>query len=202
VRSGGQSRPQNSSDRGVRWSDESDVLERELHDLLLLELVRLLDLGQHGFLRSLLHLSAEHQLVEDEVGLLEVEDDVELADGSEVLVQHLHVPVDNFQHVELVIGSVHPEAEEEAGVPLVDHLQVPVLDEVAHLGLPQQDGRGELPAHLFLLLGLLGLVPLLEAQLALPAEEDHEVDHRGGGEGGGGSSGWSGGGDGVGGGEG
>ena len=39
-----------------------------------------------------LHLSAEHQLVEDEVGLLEVEDDVELADGSEVLVQHLHVP--------------------------------------------------------------------------------------------------------------
>ena len=58
------------------------------------------------------------------------------------------------------------------------------------------------PAHFLLLLGLLGLVPLLEAQLALPAEEDHEVDHRGGGEGGGGSSGWSGGGDGVGGGEG
>ena len=39
-----------------------------------------------------LHLSAEHELVEDEVGLLEVEDDVQLADGAEVLVQHLHVP--------------------------------------------------------------------------------------------------------------
>ena len=54
MRSGGQIRPQNSSDMEVRWSDEPDVLERELHDLLLLELVRLLDLGQHGFLRSLL----------------------------------------------------------------------------------------------------------------------------------------------------
>ena len=108
-----------------------------------------------------LHLSAEHELVEDEVGLLEVEDDVQLADGAEVLVQHLHVPkrssimiqrksssspVDHFQHVQLIVGPVHPEAEEEAGVPLVDHLQVPVLDEVAHLGFPQQDGRGELPA--------------------------------------------------------
>ena len=88
-------------------------------------------------------------------------------------------PVNDFQHVQLVVRLVHSEAEEQAGVPLVDDLQVPVLDEVAHLGLPQQDGGGELAADLLLLLGLLGLVPLLQPQLALAAEQDNEVDHGG-----------------------
>ena len=92
-------------------------------------------------------------------------------------------PVNDLQHVQLVVRLVHSEAEEQAGVPLVDDLQVPVLDEVAHLGLPQQDGGGELAADLLLLLGLLGLVPLLQPQLALATEQDHEVDH--------GVSGWS-----------
>lgn len=89
-------------------------------------------------LGRLLDLAAHQQLVEDEVGLLEVEDDVELAHlgmdsmsarlawlcndclqtyTSEVLVQQLHVPVDDFQRQQLVVVLLNGAAEVQAGVP-------------------------------------------------------------------------------------
>lgn len=87
------------------------------------------------FLGRLLDLAAHQQLVEDEVGLLEVEDDVELTHlgmdslsawfwrdcwqtyTSEVLVQQLHVPVDDFQRQQLVVVLLNGAAEVQAGVP-------------------------------------------------------------------------------------
>ena len=46
--------------------------------------------------------------------------------------------MNNLKGTKLVVGPVHGEAEEEAGVPLVHDLQVPELKEVRHLRLPKQ----------------------------------------------------------------
>ncbi len=68
-----------------------------------LVVVRKLDLLEDGLLGRLLDLSGHDQLVKDEVGLLKVEDDVQLAHGAKVLVQHLHVPVDQLEGQQLVV---------------------------------------------------------------------------------------------------
>ena len=52
--------------------------------------------SKHILLAALLHFSGDQQLVEDEVGLLEVEDDVQLADVAVVFVHLLDIAVDNL----------------------------------------------------------------------------------------------------------
>lgn len=52
---------------------------------------------QHILFTAFLHFASEEQLVEDEVCFLKVEDDVELANISVVLVHLLHVAVNDFQ---------------------------------------------------------------------------------------------------------
>ncbi len=78
------------SSRDDEGLDQSEVLHREGDDLLLLEVVGQLDLLDDGLLRGLLRLARQQQLVQDEVRLLEVEDDVQLAHRPEVLVQNFH----------------------------------------------------------------------------------------------------------------
>ena len=46
----------------------------------------------------------------------------QLADRSEVLVEDFNVSVDDFQGNQLVVVAVDREAEEQAGVTLVDDL--------------------------------------------------------------------------------
>ena len=82
--------------------NKSHILQRQRDDLLLLVVVCELDLLEDGLLRRLLDLARHDELVQDEVRLLEVEDDVQLAHGTEVLVQHLDEPVDELQCEELV----------------------------------------------------------------------------------------------------
>ena len=81
------------------------------------------DHAQHVLLATLLHLARQQQLVEDEVGLLEVEDDVQLADVAVVLVHLLDVAVHDFQRQEFVVGGVGGGDEEEGGVAAVDDLR-------------------------------------------------------------------------------
>lgn len=80
--------------------------------------------AQYVLLAALLHLAGQQELVEDEVGLLEVEDDVELADVAVVLVHLLDVAVDNLEGDELIVGRVAAGNEEERGVATVDNLGV------------------------------------------------------------------------------
>ena len=61
-------------------------------------------------------------------------------------------------------------------LPLVDHFEVLVLKDVAHLGPPSQHGRNKLPHDLLLVSARHGIVPLLEAALALTAEQKQELD--------------------------
>jgi hypothetical protein len=84
-------------------SDESDIFESQGYDLLLLVVVCKLNLLEDSLLARLLQLPCHDELVEDEVGLLKVEDDVELAHGAKVLVKHLHVAVDRLQDEKLVL---------------------------------------------------------------------------------------------------
>jgi len=80
--------------------------------------------SQYVLLAALLHLTSQQKLVEDEVCLLEVEDDVELAHVAVVLVHLLDVAVDDFERNQLIIGGVASGDEEERSVAAVDDLGV------------------------------------------------------------------------------
>lgn len=56
-------------------------------------------------------------LVEDVVRLVEVKDEVELADVPEVAVENLNVVLNDLERDELVIGWVRANAEVQARVP-------------------------------------------------------------------------------------
>jgi hypothetical protein len=108
--------------------------------LHLLEAVLGANNPQHILLGALLHLAGDEQLVEDEVGFLEVEDDVEFADVAVVLVHLLDVAVDDFEGYELIVRRVGGGDEEEGGVAAVDDLGV------CRVGLSMrmlQKGRGD-----------------------------------------------------------
>ncbi|KAJ8578957.1 hypothetical protein ON010_g247 [Phytophthora cinnamomi] len=80
------------------------------------------------------------QLLRQDLGhLVEVEDDVELADVGELLVQQLDEQVDGLQPQQLVGRQVHAQYEEESGVAAVDELVVAELDKVGVLGVTRHD---------------------------------------------------------------
>ncbi len=64
-------------------------------------------------------------------------------------------------------------------LPLVDYFEVPVLEKVAHLALPGENGGDQLSLNLLLLLELISLVPFLEPHLPLTTEQQHVLDLRG-----------------------
>merc|ERR1711953_1550985 len=98
----------------VELLNQSDVFQCQLHYLLLLVLISLLYLIQNCLLTGFLHLSAEEEFIEDEVGFFKIEDDVKLTDRSEIFVQHLHVSVDHLQGAQFIVRLIHGEAKEEA----------------------------------------------------------------------------------------
>jgi hypothetical protein len=95
-----------------------------LTHLHVLEAVLLAYTPQHVLLAALLHFAGQQELIEDEVSLLEVEDDVELAHVAVVLVHLLDVAMDDFERDQLIVGGVAAGDEEERGVSAVDNLGV------------------------------------------------------------------------------
>jgi len=85
---------------------------------------------QNNLLARLLNLAGQEHLVQDGIHLVEVEDQVELADVAEEGVEHLDEEVDRLEEGQLVVVGVDAGAEEEARVPAVDDLVVAELDEV------------------------------------------------------------------------
>lgn len=131
---------------------ETVVLEEALGDFFVLKSVLCADRLQHLLLAGLLHFTGYEELVENEVGFLEVEDDVQLAHAAEVSVQELHIAMYDFQTCQLVVAILDGAAEVERCVPLVHDFHVLVFEEGAHLRL-----SGENRGHQFardLLLGL------------------------------------------------
>lgn len=56
--------------------------------------------------------------------LVEVEDEVKLADIPKVAVQNLHIVVYELQGDKLVVAGVNAHDKVQAGIPLVHHLEV------------------------------------------------------------------------------
>ena len=69
--------------------------------------------AEHVLFAALLHFARQQKLIEDEVGLLEVEDDVEFAHVSVVLVHLLDIAMDDFERDQLIVGGVASGDEEE-----------------------------------------------------------------------------------------
>ena len=85
---------------------------------------------EDDLLGGLLDLTGEEDLVEDGVDLVEVEDEVELADVAEEGVEDLDEEVDRLEVGQLVIVGVDAGAEEKPRVPPVHDLVRPELHEV------------------------------------------------------------------------
>ena len=66
------------------------------------------------------------------VDFVEVEDEIELANATEILVQHLHKQVDELKHGQLVIFSIDTEREEEPCVPPIHYLVISILRSSPH----------------------------------------------------------------------
>jgi hypothetical protein len=95
-----------------------------LTHLHVLEAVLLTDAAEHVLFAALLHFACQQKLVEDKVGLLEVEDDVELAHVAVVFVHLLDVAVDNFERDQLVVRGVAAGDEEERSIAAIYNLGV------------------------------------------------------------------------------
>lgn len=85
---------------------------------------------QHDLFARFLDLAGQEDFVEDSIDLVEVEDQIQLANVAEEGVEDLDEEVDGLEEGELVVVCVDTGAEEEAGVPPVDDLVVAELDKV------------------------------------------------------------------------
>ena len=89
-----------------------------LEECLIHKGIILLHHFKHLLLAGLHHVPPDDQLLQDEVGLMKVEDEVELAHVSEVAVQYLHELVDDIQHYQLVVLLFHPCREIQTRIPV------------------------------------------------------------------------------------
>ena len=149
--------------------------------------------------------AAHHELVDEPVRAVEVEDEVELADVAKVEVERLDEEVDRFQGDELVVATVDSRHEIEGGVASVDDFcrgagavrsrvsasprarrqgpqqrrrrRVAPLEDVAGppAQRPPQHGGAEVAGEARALPRRGGDVPLAEADLALAREEEDEA---------------------------
>lgn len=98
--------------------------EEETTHLHVLQAVLCSNDPKNVLLAALLHFASDQQLIQNEVGLLEVEDDVQLADVAVVLVHLLDIAVDDLERDQLVVGVVGSGDEEERGIAAIDDFRV------------------------------------------------------------------------------
>jgi hypothetical protein len=70
---------------------------------------------------------------------VEVEDEVQLTDVSEVLVEYFYEHLHEFEDDEFIVVLVYDGDEVETGVSLVHDLVLFVVQEVAHFGVAGDD---------------------------------------------------------------
>ena len=70
----------------------------------------------------LLELSADDKLIENQIDLVKVEDEVELADILKILVQDLHEEMDGLECDELIVRHVAADCEKQTRVATIDEL--------------------------------------------------------------------------------
>jgi len=76
---------------------------------------------------------------------VEVENQIQLTDVSEVLVQYFYKGLHEFQYNELIVVLIHDGDEIEAGISFIYDFVLFVVQEVAHLGVSGDDQLVDLP---------------------------------------------------------
>lgn len=92
--------------------------------LHILEAVLLADTSQNILLAAFLHFTSQKEFVQDEVCLLKIEDDVQLAHIAIIFVHLFHVSVNDLQGNQLVIGRSAAGDEEQRSIAAVDNFGV------------------------------------------------------------------------------
>ncbi len=109
--------------------------------------------------------------------LVEIEDDVELADIAEEFFKELHEEVDGLEVGKLVVRHVHTQGKVQARVTPVNKLVVLVLHKVGVFAVPAHNQLVHfgLQTELLRLCGR-GHIPLGQSRLALPILQQQEAD--------------------------
>lgn len=88
-------------------------VQKILTYLHIFETILLTDDTEHILLAAFLHLASQNKLIKNEVCLLEVENDIKLADVAVVLVHLLDVSMHDFKSNQLIVGRGTSGDEEE-----------------------------------------------------------------------------------------
>ncbi len=108
---------------------------------------------------------------------MEVEDKIQFADVAKVAIQNLDKVVDSLKVNQLIVLIVDEEDEVEGGITLVHNLAILPRNKVALLASTFQDLFTDLTLNILLLLLVIRMVPLGQADLALSADQKKELDH-------------------------
>merc|ERR1711941_195825 len=126
--------------------------------------------------------AAHHQLVEDVMHLVSVEDEVELAHVLERFVERFNEDVNEIEDAQLAFRRVHAKDEVERGVVSVDELGVaapliPSLHEIAHEVRPLRHQVEALSDQLLLLIDAMIVEKLTQSRLAMVVDDEDSINH-------------------------
>jgi len=165
----------------MSYSSQSVILEKALRSLFFLQQVLSGNCLQDVLFARFLDVATQQQFIQHEISLFKIENNIEFADGAKVFIEQLDVAMDDFQREEFVIGVFNGAAKIQRRISFVDDLEILPLQKRAHLRFARQDGGNEFSRDFFLHFILMRHVPFLQSQLALSAEEKHELNHGDGG---------------------
>ena len=92
--------------------------------LHILQTVLLADAPEHVLFATFLHLARQQKFIKDEVCFLKVENDVQLADVSVVLIHLFYITMYYLEGSEFVIGRRTASDEKEGGIASINNLSI------------------------------------------------------------------------------
>ena len=84
-------------------------------------------------------MTADDHFFENEIGLVEIEDEVQLANIAEVLVEHFYKMVNNVKHNQLIVLLFNARHEVQWGVTFEHNFVFFPLQEVRQFARPTND---------------------------------------------------------------
>ena len=75
-------------------------------------------------LTSFHYLTSDYDFIQDLVDFVEVENEIELTNTSEVLVKHLYKQMNELKHTQFIVILINAKCKEQTGVPSVNDLVI------------------------------------------------------------------------------
>lgn len=114
------------------FGEWSALLSHDTTYLHVFQTVLLANTSEDVLLAAFLHLTSEEELIENEVCLLKVEDNIELAHIAIIFVHLFDEAMHDLQGNELVIRRVYPGDEEKGGIAPIDNLGIFASSSAVH----------------------------------------------------------------------